>query len=146
VAEEKAPVLTLLGARFTRTSLVLLHLRSGRKTQVLRVRPMFLSPEVLRVRLPLLLASAFAGDRFALDDGRETSVSVFTPGVGETVAVPLAVLEDAVPGRMADPREEAVLEFLERRAHREVTLDDFVPRALDSAFVDLMFRRFHIQA
>lgn len=63
-------------------------------------------------------------------------------GVGEPVAVPLAVGEDAVPGRLADRREEAVLEFLERPAHRELTLNDFVPRALARAFVHQIFRRF----
>ncbi len=140
VAEGTAPVLTVLGARFTPGSVVRLHVRIGRKTLVLRLRTVFLGPGMLQARLPV----ALGGSRFVLDEGQGAAVSVFTPGVGETVAVPLTVREAAVPGRIADPREEAVLEFLERRTHREVTLDDFAPPARQAALVDRVFRTFHL--
>jgi Tol biopolymer transport system component len=142
--EDTSPVLTLSGANFTPASVVLLHIRGRRRVLVLRLPTTFVNHTMLRARVPLLVPMALDGSHFTLEEDRATSVSVFTPGVGEGPAQSLRVLEQALPREAGSPREQAVVDFLEHRLHREVTLADVVPPALRKALVDRVFQTFHL--
>jgi hypothetical protein len=141
VVEGTSPLLTLAGARLNRASVVLLFVVVGGRRVLLRLPATFVPGVGLRARIPRFVTVPGQGRFVTLAEDRPASLLVFTPGAGFSAARPLRVLEAG-----GTPRERAVVEFAERRLHREVTLADLAPAGLRAAFVDLVFRRFHLTA